>query len=157
MRLAPAVIALSLMAAGCGQRDAPAPGQSDAPDGNAAIDAAAGRERAEAAASKAAASKATASKSIAYTCEKDLPITAVYGTDLAGNPDVALIIQGQNFNLAQTPAASGARYATPQGMSAGMGLVWWEKGGTAMLQQVPADKISDAAAAQTIKTCTAKS
>lgn len=168
MRFAPAaVIALALICTACGTREEPAPAQTDAPDANAALDATAGRERAEAAADKAAAAeaaaalsaagKATASKSVAYTCEKDLPITAVYGTDLAGNPDVALIIQGQNFNLTQTVAASGARFASPQGLEPGMGLIWWEKGGTAMLQQVPSDKLSDAAAAQTIKTCEAKS
>lgn len=164
---AAALVAIAVLATACGRRDAPAPEQTDAPDANAAVDASAGKARAAAAAAKnaaaasaastAALSKATASKSVAYTCEKDLPITAVYGTDLAGSPDVALIVQGRNFNLTQTVAASGARYATAEGLDPGMGLIWWEKAGTAMLQQVPSDKLADPAAAQTIKTCQAKS
>lgn len=145
-----ALIGIALLAPACGRRDAPAAEQTDAPDANAQVDAAAGEQR-------AAASKATASRSVAYTCEKDLPVTAIYGTDAAGNPDLALIVQGQSFTLSQTVAASGARFATPTGLEAGMGLVWWEKGGTAMLQQVPSEKLADASAAQTIKTCTIKS
>jgi len=99
---------------------------------------------------------AQATESAAYVCEKDLPITAIYGTNLAGQPDVALIVQGRNFNLTQTVSASGARYAGADGLEPGMGLVWWVKGNTAMLQQVPADKIADPAAPQTIKTCKTK-
>jgi membrane-bound inhibitor of C-type lysozyme len=37
-----------------------------------------------------------------------------------------------------------------------MGLVWWTKGDTALLQQVPAARIDDMAAPQTIRTCTQK-
>ncbi len=147
-RLALALLPLALLAMGCGRRDAPAPAQTNAPDANAPVDSETAQQR--------AASKATASRSVAYTCEKDLPITAIYGTDLMGNPDVALIVKGQNFNMAQTVSASGARYATAQGLDAGMGLVWWEKGETAVLQQVPAEKLADIAAAQTIKTCQRK-
>ena len=99
---------------------------------------------------------AQATESVAYVCEKDLPITAIYGTNLAGNPDVALIVQGRNYNLEQTKSASGARYAGPDGLEPGMGLVWWTKGETAMLQQVPADKLSDPAAAQTVRSCKTK-
>ena len=145
-----ALVMVALLVSGCGRRDAPAPSQTDAPDGNAAADAASGLPA-------VVPSKATATKSLAYTCEKDLPITAVHGTDAAGNPDVALIVQGQSFVMAQTVAASGARYATPQGLEAGMALIWWETGETALLQQVPAEKLADAAAAQTIKTCALKS
>ncbi len=99
---------------------------------------------------------AQATESVAYVCEKDTPITAIYGTNLQGQPDVALIVQGRNFNLVQTIAASGARYAGPDGLEPGMGLVWWTKGETAMLQQVPVDKLADYSAAQTIRTCKTK-
>ena len=143
------LLASALLVTGCGRRDAPAAEQTDLPDGNARLDAAAGQ-------AQATGSKATASRSVAYTCEKDLPVTAIYGTDAAGNADLALIVQGQSFTLSQTVSASGSRYATPQGLEAGMGLIWWEKGGTAVLQQVPSEKIADTAAAQTIKTCKEK-
>lgn len=101
-------------------------------------------------------SLARAERSVAYRCEKDLPVTAIYGTDAQGQPDVALIINGQDLRLAQTVAASGARYASAQGLEPGMGVVWWEKGGTAQLQQVPSAKIDDYGAAQTIRTCKVK-
>jgi membrane-bound inhibitor of C-type lysozyme len=141
MRVLPLAIAAIALSTGCGRQEAPEPA---APEAAAPPPA-------------AVTSKATASKSVAYTCEKDLPITAVYGTDLEGNPDVALVVQGQSFNMAETVSASGARYATADGLNPGMGLVWWEKGETALLQQVPSDRIADLAAAQTIKTCELKS
>ena len=138
LRLAalPLIVALPLLAA-CNKKPEPAAEQA-------------------APAAPAAPSLATASRSVAYTCEKDLPITAVYGTNAEGKADVALVVQGQSFTLVEAVSASGARYVTAQGLEPGMGLVWWTKGDTAMLQQVPADRIDDLSAPQTIKTCTVK-
>jgi membrane-bound inhibitor of C-type lysozyme len=99
---------------------------------------------------------ASAGRSVAYTCERDLPITAIYGTNAEGRPDVTLIIQGQDFSLAETPAASGARYASADGITPGMGIIWWEKDGTGMLQQAPAGEVMNPDAGQTIRTCTVK-
>ncbi len=98
---------------------------------------------------------ATAGQSISYKCDGtgDLQITAVYGTDAAGLPDVALFIRGQDFALSSTPAASGARYASADGLEDGMGLIWWTRGEEAMLQQAPSDLVNDPAAGQTIRTC----
>jgi membrane-bound inhibitor of C-type lysozyme len=100
---------------------------------------------------------ASAGRSVAYTCEQDLPITAIYGTNAEGRPDVTLIIQGQDFSLAETVAASGARYASADGITPGMGIIWWEKDGTAMLQQSPAGEVMNPEAGQTIRTCAVKS
>lgn len=101
---------------------------------------------------------ASAGQSVSYKCDGsgDLQITAVYGTDAAGSPDVVLFIRGQDFALSSTPAASGARYASPDGLEDGMGLIWWTKGEEAMLQQAPSDQVDDTAAGQTIRTCTAR-
>lgn len=99
---------------------------------------------------------AKATRSTAWVCEKDMPITAIYGTDAAGQPDLALIVKGQSFALKPTAAASGVRFATADGLEPGMGLVWWEKGAEAVLQQVPADRLADMAAPQTIRTCRPK-
>ncbi|MBS3961686.1 MAG: MliC family protein [Sandarakinorhabdus sp.] len=99
---------------------------------------------------------AQAIESVAFVCDKDLPITAIYGTNLEGQPDVVLIIQGRNYNLVQTTAPSGLRFAGAGGLQPGMGLVWWVQGETALLQHVPVDRLADLAAPQTIKTCKAK-
>lgn len=99
---------------------------------------------------------ATAGQSVAYKCDGagDLQITAVYGTNAEGKPDVSLFIRGQEFALAETQAASGARYASADGLEDGMGLIWWTKGDEAMLQQAPSASVTDPAAGQTIRTCT---
>jgi membrane-bound inhibitor of C-type lysozyme len=101
-------------------------------------------------------SLAKASRSVAYTCEKDLPVTAIHGTDVKGQPDLALIIRGQDFRMTPAPAASGARYTTQYGLEPGLGLAWWEKGDEALLQQAPFKQIDDPAVAQTIRTCRVK-
>lgn len=79
----------------------------------------------------------TVSQSVAYECEGGLPVTAIYGTGPGGKPDVALVIQGYDIRLEQTPAASGARYASDIGLEAGKGLVWWVKGDEATLADFP--------------------
>jgi membrane-bound inhibitor of C-type lysozyme len=101
-------------------------------------------------------SLAKASRTVAYTCDKDLPVTAIYGTDAKGQPDLALIIRGQDFRLTPSVAASGARYTTQYGLEPGLGLAWWEKGDEALLQQAPFKQIDDPAVAQTVRTCRVK-
>jgi membrane-bound inhibitor of C-type lysozyme len=105
-------------------------------------------------AAPAAPSLAKASRTVAFTCEKDLPITAIYGTDKDGKPDLALIIRGQDFRL--TPSATEGRYTTQYGAEPGLGLAWWEKGDEALLQQAPFKQIDDPAVAQTVRTCRVK-
>jgi membrane-bound inhibitor of C-type lysozyme len=120
--------------------------------------AACGEKAAEAPREKAAApakpSLAKAVRTVAFTCEKDLPITAIYGTDKEGKPDLALIIRGQDFRLA--PSAVEGRYTTQYGLEPGLGLAWWEKGDEAQLQQAPFKTIDDPKVAQTVKTCRVK-
>ncbi len=99
---------------------------------------------------------ASAERSIAYVCERDLPITAIYGTNREGTPDVALIIRGTDIRLTQSVAASGTRYTSPIGLETGQGLAWWTKGDEALLQQAPRDRINDPEAAETIRTCRVK-
>ncbi len=128
--------ALALLLAACGQGGAPK--EADKP------------------AEPPVAPLARASSSLSYKCEGDLTITAVYGVDGEGKPDATIFIRGTDFQMHQVPAASGARYATIYGLEAGLGLIWWEKDGTAMLQQAPEAKIADPAAATTVRTCTVK-
>ncbi len=97
---------------------------------------------------------ASASSSVAYSCEKDLPITAIAGTDKDGKPDLALIIRGQDYRL--TPSAVDGRYTTQYGLEPGLGLAWWVKGDEALLQQAPFKVIDDPKVAQTVRTCRVK-
>jgi hypothetical protein len=97
---------------------------------------------------------AKATSSVAYSCEKDLPITAIAGTDKDGNPDLALIIRGQDYRL--TPSAVGGRYTTQYGLEPGLGLAWVVKGDEALLQQAPFKTIDDPKVAQTVRTCKVK-
>jgi membrane-bound inhibitor of C-type lysozyme len=101
-------------------------------------------------------SLAKASQSVAFTCDRDTPVTAIYGTNAEGKADVALIVQGQSFTLDEAASKESARYTTPYGLEAGMGLAWVVTGETALLQQAPVDRIADPAAGQTIRTCKVK-
>lgn len=100
--------------------------------------------------------QAKATRTVAYTCEGDMPITAIYGTDADGNPDLALIIRGEDFRLTPTEAPEGQRYASPYGSAPGKGVIWWEKGEEVLLQQAPTDQINDPAAGVTARTCKVK-
>lgn len=96
---------------------------------------------------------ATAEESAGYTCEKDLPITAVYGTNAEGQPDAALVINGISYDLVETPAATGKRYTTARGLEEGKGLIWEVQGDKAVLYEAPSDRLEDATAAAVLKNC----
>jgi predicted small lipoprotein YifL len=106
------------------------------------------------AAAPAPPSLAKASRAVAFECDKDLPVTAIYGTDAQGKPDVALMIRGQDFRM--TPSAVEGRFTTQYGLEPGLGLAWWEKGEEALLQQAPFKQIDDPKVAQTVRTCRVK-
>ena len=145
MRRAPSSTALSatalLLLAACGQKTPEAP-KTETP--------------------AAPPSLAKASRTVAYACEKDLPITAIYGTNAEGKPDVALIIRGDDFRLTPTDATltgakGGTRFTTEYGLEPGYGLAWWEQpDGTVLLQQSLFKQINDPAAAETLRTCKEK-
>lgn len=111
---------------------------------------------APAATAAASAGKASATHTVAFTCEGDMAVTAIYGTNRDGHEELALVIQGDDFRLAPTPAPTGRRYASPDGAAAGKGIIWWEKADEVLLQQAPADKVNDPAAGVTARTCKVK-
>ncbi|MCW4460345.1 MliC family protein [Sphingomonas sp. BT-65] len=75
----------------------------------------------------AAAPTAAAPQTVAYDCMPALLLSATY--DNATTPAKArLTIGDQSYDLTGVQAASGAKYATDQGRSAGKTLVWWTKG-----------------------------
>jgi membrane-bound inhibitor of C-type lysozyme len=94
----------------------------------------------------------TVSQSVAYECEGGMPVTAIYGTGPGGVSDVALVIQGYDIRLEQTPAASGARYVSDVGLEAGKGLVWWTRGDEATLADFP-EGTDSMATAEVKRTC----
>lgn len=101
-------------------------------------------------------SAATAENSVAYTCDKDVPITAIYGKNAEGKSDAVLVVKGQSFNLDQVISASGARYASRDGLEAGKGIVWWTKGGEATLYETPAATFDDMDTAKQLRSCKSK-
>ncbi|MGL6043520.1 MAG: hypothetical protein ACRC1J_06305 [Sandaracinobacteroides sp.] len=125
-------VALALILGACGEKPGEAPKE----------------------AAPAAPSLAKALKTIAFTCDKDLPVTAIYGTDTKGQPDLALIIRGDDFRLTPSPVAG--RYTTQYGLTPGMGLALVEQGEEVLLQQAPFQQIDDPKVAQTIRTCRVK-
>lgn len=141
MRKIAVLAALALLAA-CGQKAAEAPKQDTA-------------------AAPAAPSLAKASESVAYKCEHDLSITAVYGTNKEGKSDVGLVLKGDSWTLDEVPLPAGQkgrRFESVYGLDSltGKGLVWLVDGDKAKLQEAPWKQISDPAAATTTRTCTRK-
>lgn len=98
-------------------------------------------------------SKASVTRTATYTCEGDLPVTAFYGTDIDGNPELSLVISGDDYNLHPTPAPHGARWASPRGAGRDTGIIWWEDGANILLQQAPSAQVDDPAAGVTARTC----
>lgn len=139
MRALLLALAFGLIVASCGQQQ---PAEPEAPAETAA---------------PAEPSLATATRSVSYTCQGDMPITAIYGTDLEGNEDLALIISGSQYNLKPTPAPTGTRYAAARGAEAGKGIIWWEMAeDNVLLQQAPSDQVDDPDAGVTARTCKVK-
>lgn len=112
-------------------------------------------KKAEEAPAPATKTLASAGKSIAYTCDKDLAITAIHGTDLEGKADLALIIQGTDVRFTRAEAA-GEVWTTPHGLEAGRAMVWRVTGDEALLQQLPSADLSDLTKAETVRTCSVK-
>ena len=105
------ILALALLA-GCGQK-------SEAPPANTTLDTSvAGNETAVVPA---------APVTTAYDCMPALLLSATYDTSGA-TPTAKLTIADKSYDLTSVQAASGAKYASDQGRSAGKTLVWWTKG-----------------------------
>ncbi|HEY0624012.1 MliC family protein [Sphingomonas sp.] len=70
---------------------------------------------------------AAAPTTVAYDCMPALLLSATYDNSGAA-PKAKLTIADKSYDLTGVQAASGAKYATDQGRSAGKTLVWWTKG-----------------------------
>jgi hypothetical protein len=104
----------------------------------------------------AAPSLATASRVAAYDCDKNLPVTAAYGTDARGRPDLTLVIKGESFALLRHPSDP-RRFTASEGIEPGQGLIWTlDASGNATLAQAPADRLDDPSTQRILRHCTAK-
>lgn len=70
---------------------------------------------------------AAAPVAVGYDCMPALLLSATYDNSGA-TPKAKLTIGDKSYDLTGVQAASGAKYATDQGRSAGKTLVWWTKG-----------------------------
>ncbi len=88
-----------------------------------------------------------------YECESGQTIAARYDNTNPDAPTARLEYRNQTFEMYNVRAASGARYATEQGLSPDKGLQWWTKGDGATLSEMLLDHT--APAPTEIESCTA--
>ncbi|EHK52394.1 hypothetical protein MAXJ12_35549 [Mesorhizobium alhagi CCNWXJ12-2] len=74
-----------------------------------------------------------------YRCESGQTIVARYDNNNPDAPTALLEYKGRTFDMYNVRAASGARYATEQGLSPDKGLQWWTKGDDATLSEMLMD------------------
>jgi len=108
------VLALALLA-GCGKKSETAPANTNEPALTANDTAAMGN------------AAAAAPVTVGYDCMPALLLSATYDNSGA-TPKAKLTIGDKSYDLTGVQAASGAKYVTDQGRSAGKTLVWWTKG-----------------------------
>lgn len=91
---------------------------------------------------------------VTYQCESGQTVVARYDNTNPDAPTAWLEYKGQTFEMHNVRAASGARYATEQGLSPDKGLQWWTKGDSATLSEMLMDHT--APESTEIESCTAK-
>jgi membrane-bound inhibitor of C-type lysozyme len=76
---------------------------------------------------------------VTYRCESSQTVIARYDNSNPDAPTALLEYKGRTFEMYNVRAASGARYATEQGLSPDKGLQWWTKGDDATLSEMLMD------------------
>ncbi len=74
-----------------------------------------------------------------YQCASGRQIAVRYDNTKPAAATARLTFGGKTFNLYQVMSASGARYATEQGLRPDFGLQWWIKGNDATLSEMMMD------------------
>jgi membrane-bound inhibitor of C-type lysozyme len=69
-----------------------------------------------------------------YHCNNGMNISAIFHPE-----NVSLVIDGIEKQLYQTVSASGAKYATENGLQPETGLIWWIKGNEATMFEMILD------------------
>lgn len=97
---------------------------------------------------------AVASTAINYTCTPSQNIVATYDNSNPATPKAVLIIDGVRYELYAVVSASGARYATEQGIQPEQGMQWHTKGNNAMLTSMSLDHTARPEDEKTMFECT---
>lgn len=74
-----------------------------------------------------------------YSCDSGETIKASYDNTDASAPKATLEYKGRSIDMYSVMSASGARYATEQGLETDKGLQWWTKGNEATLSEMIMD------------------
>jgi membrane-bound inhibitor of C-type lysozyme len=132
----PALALMSLALASCGDPNTPQPAPPDPPAQSAAPPA-----------------PDTPDVEATYDCSPVMAVSVRYN-NTADPPGATVTVDGRVFEMAPSISGSGARYMTETGRSAGMTLVWWNKGNEGTLFE---GKSADPDAEETVITrCTEK-
>lgn len=74
-----------------------------------------------------------------YRCDSGETIKVRYDNSDSAAPRATLQYKGRSFDMYSAMSASGARYATEQGLEPDKGLQWWSKGNGATLSEMIMD------------------
>ena len=78
-----------------------------------------------------------------YHCDEGKVIYATYDNNNINSPKASLMIDGRQFEMYSVIAASGALYATEQGINPEQGMRWHTKGLEATLETMTLDDSAD--------------
>lgn len=92
---------------------------------------------------------------VTYTCKSGQNVVVRYDNTDPAAPTATLEYKGKSFALYNVRSASGARYATEQGLAPDKGLQWWTKGNDAILSEMLMDHT--APEPTPLESCTAQS
>jgi membrane-bound inhibitor of C-type lysozyme len=91
---------------------------------------------------------------VRYRCDDKKSVTARYiNSQKPEDTFVILSIDGPSTLLYSVTAASGAKYATEQGLKPDHTLIWWTKGDEGMMYESPLDDSVKPGDEQLITTC----
>ena len=94
------------------------------------------------------------SSTVHYGCTPDQQILATYDNRDATKPKAILNINGVNYELYSVVSASGARYATEQGIQPEQGMQWHTKADKAVLTSMTLDHTAQPEDEKTLFDCT---
>ena len=93
---------------------------------------------------------------VQYQCENGNSLQAEYmSSDLEHSAKITY--DGNTFNMYSTKSASGAKYATEQGLTPNDGLIWWSQRDEGMLMTMILDHTAEAEDYPIITNCVKKS
>lgn len=98
----------------------------------------------------------TQSNTVHYACRPSQDITVTYSAQDATQPKATVVIDDIAYEMYAVVAASGARYATEQGIHPEQGMQWHTKGDSAMLMSMALDHTVSSEDEHMLFSCTEK-